>query len=34
MHFGGGLTVETDGSQFLELKNIAVVSHRSINKLE
>jgi hypothetical protein len=34
VHFGGGLTVETDGSQFLELKNIAVVSLRSINELE
>ena len=34
MQFGGGLTVETDGSQFSELKYITVVSLPSINKLE
>ena len=31
MQFGGGLTVETDGSQFSELKYITVVSLPSIN---
>jgi hypothetical protein len=34
MQFGVGLTVETDGSQFSELKYITVVSLPSINKLE
>jgi len=34
VHVGGGLSVETDGSQFSELKEIAVVRLWSINRLE